>query len=619
MARRSLRSRITVWFTITVIATLACVLLVLHLRIKEETMSQVTRETESASDVFLSQHRARGDRLSVTARLLADLPKLGAAIAGTGADPATIEDLIQDLERVAECDALIVTDAEGVVVGDTRRPSATGESHRQDESVREALKGRRFTRTVVDRGDVFQFASAPIRIGAETLGSVHVGHRIDDTVARRLQQETGSEVSFFIGDRLTASSLSRAHLIELRSQLSGRQWLPTRSAGEKPPFALSLGGQQYLSLARPLHSGRGEITYLLQKSLSDALQPYRAIQQSLLGIGALGLICAMIVSYAVSGGIAEPLLRIVGAAEALGRGDWSQRVDSGAADEIGVLGQTFNTMATKLESWDSDLRRAVAERTSELDATVSRLDRAYEQMRRFNADASHELRTPLTIVRGETEVALRSPRSPGEYQAALRSILEESERMSHIVDSLLFLARADSGELRLETERVPLHEVLQNLHPAANVLAAQHGIAIEFDVGRPLFVAGDALRLHQLFLNLVDNAIKYTPAGGSVLVSSDQAEERAVVRVSDTGVGIEAEHLTHLFDRFFRVDKARGRAIGGTGLGLSICKWIVDAHRGEIRVMSTPCAGSVFEVTLPIEPDECRLATSDDRAYATDS
>jgi signal transduction histidine kinase len=455
---------------------------------------------------------------------------------------------------------------------------------------------------VAEPSGIYQFAGAPVRIGApeEILGSVQIGLEIDDAVAGRLQEETGSEVSFFVDGQLIASSLTIEARAELRNRLKERGGLPKGLSGSEP-FTVRLGDRQYLSLAQPLDQGSRQISYLIQKSLSDALQPYRAIQQSLLGIGVLGLLCAVVVSFAVAGGIADPLLRIVGAAEALGRGDWSQRVEWSASDEVGVLARAFNGMAARLESWDADLRGAVAERTSELNAAVQRLDAAFDQMRRFNADASHELRTPLTIVRGEAEVALRSNRSSVEYEAVLQSILEETERMGRIIDTLLLLARADAGEVALERSRVALHELLYELQPSASVLARRNRLELAFEIQAPVFVRGDAFRLHQLFLNLLDNATKYTPAGGTVRVTATREGDRAVVRVADTGLGIRSEHLPHLFDRFFRADKARSREMGGCGLGLSICKWIVDAHEGAITVRSTPGEGSVFEVSFPLD------------------
>jgi signal transduction histidine kinase len=605
MLAHSLRNRITMWFTTTVIATVACVLLILHLRIQEETRAQVTAAMRSAGTVFLSQHRYRGENVRIAATLLGDLPKLGAAVAGSGADPPTITALVKDLKEVIDYDVLVVTNAHGIVVGDTQRPPAIGQSQRDDVSVRAALAGRTWTGTVAKHGHIYQSASAPIRVGGEILGTVQVGHEVNDQVAAKLKRETGSEVSFFSGPDLVASSLDRKGRVEVLAQLRDRSWPHTRFLANES-FILFVAGRQYLSIAQPLHEGSTAITFLVQKSLDEALQPYRTIQQFLLGIGVLGLICAVVVSYAVAGGIADPILRVVRAAEALGRGDWSQRVDGSGEDEVGTLARTFNSMAAKLQSWDADLRGAVAERTAELNAMVTRLDRAFDQMRRFNADASHELRTPLTIVRGEAEVALRSPRAPEEYQGVLQSILEESERMGRIVENLLWLARADSGELLLERSSVALHDLLLDLQQPATVLARRSGVDLFFEIEEPLLVSGDTLRLHQLFLNLLDNATKYTPAGGTVRLRASEVREQVVVQVVDTGIGIGPKDLPLLFDRFFRADKARSRAMGGSGLGLAICKWIVEAHEGTITVTSTPGEGSIFTVALPTEPAEIR-------------
>jgi signal transduction histidine kinase len=276
-----------------------------------------------------------------------------------------------------------------------------------------------------------------------------------------------------------------------------------------------------------------------------------------------------------------------------------------------VLAQTFNAMAARLQSWDADLRSAVAERTAELNDAVVRLDAAFEQVRRFNADASHELRTPLTIVRGEAEVALRSPRSAPEYQRVLHSILEETEHMGHIIDGLLTLARADSGELKLEARPISLHDLLADLYQQAQVLAREKGIHVTFDCAPSLQVYGDELRLRQLFLNLLDNAVKYTGPGGRVWLEAWAEEGQPMVQVRDTGIGVAPEDLPHLFDRFFRADRARRREgepigrpsgrlpVSGSGLGLSICKWIVDAHGGTISVESQPGGGTSFRVRLP--------------------
>jgi signal transduction histidine kinase len=366
-----------------------------------------------------------------------------------------------------------------------------------------------------------------------------------------------------------------------------------------------MGGREYLTLVHPVAdaAGRRVGAYLIQKSVDDALSPHRNIPRGLLVIGIAGLMLGMAASWLMARGITEPILRLSHAAEALGRGDWSQRVPTHERDEIGVLAATFNAMAARLQSWDSDLRAAVSERTAELNQAVVRLDAAMTQMRRFTADVSHELRTPLTIMRGETEVALRSPRTPGEYELTLRSILEETQLLTRVIDQLLTLARADSGELRLETRTVALHELLTDLHDQALVLARPKGIEVTLSCPDSLPARGDELRLRQLFLNLLDNAVKYTGPGGQIRIGARPEPSPngawCVVEVRDTGMGIAPEDQPQLFDRFFRADRSRGRDAGGAGLGLAICHWIVTAHGGTIEVESAPGTGSTFRVRLP--------------------
>jgi len=252
-----------------------------------------------------------------------------------------------------------------------------------------------------------------------------------------------------------------------------------------------------------------------------------------------------------------------------------------------------------------------------LNEMISRLDRSFRQVKQFSTDASHELKTPLTILKGEVEVALRKERVPHEYEQVLKSNLEEINRMSQIVEDLLLLSRADSGEIRLNKEDMNLNEILNELVAHVNVLAQSKNLRIETsNHHEEIHIFGDPLRIRALFLNLIENGIKYTEEGGSIhiLLTKDtlvqdgkqsgraqgEQEEFVKVIVSDTGIGIAREDQERIFDRFFRVDKARSREQGGSGLGLSICKWIVEAHRGKIEVESELGKGSSFIIKLPI-------------------
>ena len=230
---------------------------------------------------------------------------------------------------------------------------------------------------------------------------------------------------------------------------------------------------------------------------------------------------------------------------------------------------------------------------------LTRLDGSFESMRGFVADASHELRTPLAIIRGEADVALSEDREPAEYRDALVIIQDEAKRVSRIVDDMMALARADSGQRKLLIEEFYLNDLVEECCKAATVLAVTKGVSLSTVPIPDISFRGDQDLLRRMLLNLLDNAIKYTPAGGSVSVAVECEPACARVIVADTGIGIAATHAEHVFDRFYRVDKARARADGGTGLGLAIAKWVAEAHNGSIELLSRPGLGSTFTVVLP--------------------
>ena len=263
-------------------------------------------------------------------------------------------------------------------------------------------------------------------------------------------------------------------------------------------------------------------------------------------------------------------------------------------DEISRLIETFNEM-------------------------ISRLDQSFRQMKQFSSDASHELKTPLTILKGEVEVMLRKERTSQEYQQTLKSNLEEINRMSQIVEDLLTLSKADTGEIKFNKEDINLTEILNEVVAQMDRLAQSKKLHLSVPNNhQDIHILGDALRLRELFINLIENGIKYTEEGGSIHIAlqkeypplvrdqSDRVErengEFVKIIVSDTGIGIAKEDQERIFNRFFRVDKARSREQGGSGLGLSICKWIVEAHQGGINVESELGKGSSFIVRLPLSP-----------------
>lgn len=234
---------------------------------------------------------------------------------------------------------------------------------------------------------------------------------------------------------------------------------------------------------------------------------------------------------------------------------------------------------------------------------LARLEHSFKEQQRFIADASHELRTPLAVLRGEAEVVLDKTRSVEEYQQSLSLIQDEAERLSRIVEDLFILARQPiNTRAALNKERVSLNDAVRDCARAAQVLAFRKGIRLKLQGESPsIALNGDEELIKRMILNLLDNAVKYTPQGGEVSLALAQQNGNAEIIVHDTGIGIPQAAQPRVFDRFYRVDKARARAMGGAGLGLSIAQWIAEVHGGEISVVSAPGQGSTFTVLLPVK------------------
>jgi heavy metal sensor kinase len=256
----------------------------------------------------------------------------------------------------------------------------------------------------------------------------------------------------------------------------------------------------------------------------------------------------------------------------------SARLDlTNSRDELGRLATTINDLLARLES-------------------------SFKEQQRFIADASHELRTPLAVLRGETEVALGKTRTIDEYQQSLSLIQDEAERLSRIVEDLFILARQPiNTRAALNKELVSLNDAVRDCARAAQVLALRKGVRLKLENDSPsIALNGDEELIRRLILNLLDNAVKYTPAGGEISLALARQNGSAEIVVRDNGIGIPEMAQPRVFDRFYRVDKARARAMGGAGLGLSIAQWIVEAHGGAITLASAPGQGSTFTVRLPV-------------------
>ncbi|HLY25780.1 MAG TPA: ATP-binding protein [Aggregatilineales bacterium] len=415
------------------------------------------------------------------------------------------------------------------------------------------------------------------------------------TVANITENPTSGQIELQAPEAL--DMITYPYLVQVR-RADGT--LVTSTSGRLDPFdsdmlksqdrvvrEVMVGKIHALVMTQPLksdHNGAIVGTVQILSSLTTIDTATERLFRIMLGVGLVALLMSFMVGSVIAGQALQPIDTISQAAkEITASGDLSKRVPyHGPPDELGQLTATFN-------------------------ATLGRLERLFLTQRRFVADVSHELRTPLTTVQGNLDLIKRWGNDP----TSLEAIDGEVKRMSRLVGDLLLLAQADSGRLPLVEASVELSAVAFDVFRQAQVLATE----VELRLGsiEAVHVLGDEDRLRQLLLNLVTNAIKYTPAGGHVIISVTQNEGFAFIRVSDTGIGIPEEDLAHIFDRFYRVDKARSREMGGTGLGLSIASWITEAHKGRIWAESEVGKGSVFTVRLPsldkAEPTESLAET----------
>jgi heavy metal sensor kinase len=246
-------------------------------------------------------------------------------------------------------------------------------------------------------------------------------------------------------------------------------------------------------------------------------------------------------------------------------------------------------------------RDEIGRLTAVINGTFARLESSFDQLRRFTADSSHELRTPLAVVRGIGEAAVATRRSPAEYEEAIGSMLEEVDRMSSLVDTLLRLSHGDAGTVRLARAPLDLGHLAREVATSLGILAEERNQTLALDITEAVIVSADRLVLREALTNVLDNAIKYSPAASTVDIRVHRTADKALIVVADRGAGVPPEHREQIFDRFFRVDESRTRNGGGAGLGLAIAKWAVEIHGGQITVEARPGGGSEFRILIPLD------------------
>jgi len=337
-----------------------------------------------------------------------------------------------------------------------------------------------------------------------------------------------------------------------------------------------VGKHRFRFFSQRVDAGGRAFLVQIGSPLKEELETLDDFQKYLLMFVPLLLLAASIVGYWLSRKALAP-------------------VDALTRTARNISGHNLSSRLQKLETGD-ELQRL----SDTLNEMLARIESAFLRVTQFTADASHELRTPVALIRTEAELALRRSRDENEYREALQHILQESDRTTKLIEELLTLARADSGREALDMRPIDLLPALREVAAGWRQVAALRSLRFEEHfAAESLRVLGDESALRRVVGVLLDNAFKYTSAPGAVTLSVEQKDSEALIRVEDTGIGIAGEDQPRIFERFYRVDKARSRNLGGSGLGLAIAQWIVQLHRGSITVESKLGSGSLFQVKIP--------------------
>ena len=394
----------------------------------------------------------------------------------------------------------------------------------------------------------------------------------------------GSEYSKYTDNRQWLEVWSPEGQLLYGSPASGKAELgpaPLGSQDAPGPVSLTLPGDIHIRLLQGSYAVGG-LLVVIRVARSEG--PLRHALRIFLLVLVLGLPLAVgmagLGGYALARHTLAPVGRMADQASMITAERLGERLPvENPADELGHLAAVFNQ-------------------------TFARLERSFAQMRRFTADASHELRTPLTAIRSVGEVGLRVPRDEKAYREIIGNMLEEVDRLRHLVEGLLMLSRADAGYVKLTPEPVDLAALAREVAHHLGVLAEEKQQSLAVEAMKPVHVWVDRLVLRQAIINFVDNAIKYSAEKAHIRVVVTEHLRGATLEVIDTGPGIAPQHREHIFDRFYRVDKARSREQGGTGLGLSIARWAVEAHSGHIELESEEGRGSTFRIVLPVSSSQ---------------
>jgi heavy metal sensor kinase len=432
------------------------------------------------------------------------------------------------------------------------------------------------------------YASATfIAVRHEFLEQLDDQLRDDFETAEELFMRTPDGQIAWTGDRHHDADTDDSRVYEVWSA-TGEPVHRSGTSAQLPPLSLAststsyryatvmASDQRWRTLSGPMNVSGHAVVLRVSRSEERVLGQLREILVVLVLGLPLVVVLAGIGGYILARRALTPIDQLASAAQRITAERLHERLSvPNEADEIGRLAAVIND-------------------------TFARLEASFDQLRRFSADASHELRTPLAVVRGIGEATVAERRSPAEYEEAVGSMLEEVDRMTNLVDTLLRLSHGDAGTICLSREPLDLGQLAREVTSSLGILAEERNQKLTLDIADGVVVPVDRLVLREAVTNVLDNAIKYSPAGSIVAIRVARVDDQGLLAIGDEGPGIPPEHRERIFHRFFRIDEARSRDRGGTGLGLAIAKWAVEIHGGQIMVDQRPDGGSEFRILLPL-------------------
>ncbi|NGO55209.1 sensor histidine kinase [Allomesorhizobium camelthorni] len=446
----------------------------------------------------------------------------------------------------------------------------------------------------------YDSASAELEAGFDALEKLTRGEA-EFLVGSSEQEDDGDEIFRITRMRALYGEISKAtaRAIDLRNQ--GRQ------EDAVMIFRRDIENRFDAEFENILEAARRDEAEEVARAELQAEALWRRLTWITAGLALAAVILCFVAAFLLARSLMRPIGLLTQGAEAIGRGELDHRIGYDSSDELGVLARRFNAMAANQEDQRkrllearADLERQVTTRTAELAAANQRLTDLDRLRVQFLADISHELRTPLTALRGEAEIPLRHGSKPeAVYRDALERIVTQSLEMSRLVDDLVFLSRSETDTIRFEPRRTDLVTIVADAVHDGEILARANAIAIKADYRtEPIWVTADAQQLKQALVILLDNAIKYSPRGRPVNLSMTVLDGHARITIRDKGLGIPAEEIPKVFERFYRGRSLRTSRQPGSGLGLAIAKWLVEKHQGELTLTSE--VGSFTEVVVRI-------------------